>query len=124
MGDLTKRHCEPCHGGVKKLDPITVREMLRELDGWSVEEDYLEISRDFQFGDFHETMAFVNALAWVAHREDHHPDLEIGYSHCLVRWSTHAIRGLSENDFICAAKVNELLAEKERAPGSGLAPRG
>jgi 4a-hydroxytetrahydrobiopterin dehydratase len=53
-------------------------------------------------------MAFVNAIAWMAHQENHHPDLEVGYNHCLVRYSTHAIAGLSENDFICAAKVDQL----------------
>jgi 4a-hydroxytetrahydrobiopterin dehydratase len=79
-------------------------------DGWNLADDGLEISRDFQFKDFHQTMAFVNAVAWIAHREDHHPDLEVGYGHCRVRFSTHAVGGLSQNDFICAAKVDELLA--------------
>ena len=69
-----------------------------------------EIRRLFEFSNFHETMAFVNALAWIAHREDHHPDLEVGYRRCLVRYRTHAIGGLSENDFICAAKVERLTA--------------
>jgi 4a-hydroxytetrahydrobiopterin dehydratase len=64
----------------------------------------------FQFKNYYETMAFVNAVAWVAHREDHHPDLEVGYNKCTVRYSTHSVGGLSENDFICAAKVDSLLA--------------
>jgi 4a-hydroxytetrahydrobiopterin dehydratase len=79
-------------------------------DGWNLADNGLEISRDFEFKDFHQTMAFVNAVAWIAHREDHHPDLEVGYGRCRVRFSTHAVGGLSQNDFICAAKVDELLA--------------
>ncbi len=70
-----------------------------------------EIRRLFTFKGFHQTMAFVNAVAWIAHRENHHPDLEVGYNRCLVRYRTHAIGGLSENDFICAAKVDRLLRE-------------
>jgi len=69
-----------------------------------------EISRTFTFRDFHETMSFVNAVAWIANQEGHHPDLTVGYDRCTVRYATHSIGGLSENDFICAAKVNALLA--------------
>ncbi|MGD9387555.1 MAG: 4a-hydroxytetrahydrobiopterin dehydratase, partial [Gammaproteobacteria bacterium] len=68
-----------------------------------------EIRRDFRFKGFNRTMGFVNAVAWIANSENHHPDLEVGWGHCLVRFSTHAIKGLSENDFICAAKVDALL---------------
>ncbi|EGQ63942.1 pterin-4-alpha-carbinolamine dehydratase, partial [Acidithiobacillus sp. GGI-221] len=64
---------------------------------------------EFRFKNFYETMAFVNAVAWISHREDHHPDLELGYNRCVVHYSTHAIGGLSENDFICAARVDALL---------------
>jgi 4a-hydroxytetrahydrobiopterin dehydratase len=67
------------------------------------------IRREFRFKNFYETMAFVNAVAWISHREDHHPDLELGYNHCVVHYSTHATGGLSENDFICAARVDALL---------------
>jgi 4a-hydroxytetrahydrobiopterin dehydratase len=67
------------------------------------------IRREFRFKNFYETMAFVNAVAWISHREDHHPDLELGYNRCVVHYSTHAISGLSENDFICAARVDALL---------------
>ena len=86
---------------------LIVETLLRELVGWELTGQ--EIAREFRFKDFHQTMAFVNAVAWVSHREDHHPDLEVGYNRCRVRYSTHAVGGLSENDFICAAKVNELV---------------
>ena len=82
--------------------------LLPELRDWKLDRNQ-SISRRFEFDDFYETMAFVNALAWIAHREDHHPDLEVGYKTCNVRYATHAVNGLSENDFICAAKIDALV---------------
>jgi len=67
------------------------------------------IEKTYRFGNFHETMAFVNALAWIAHAEDHHPDLALSYGRCTVRFNTHSVGGISINDFICAAKVDALL---------------
>jgi len=108
--DLITRHCKPCEGGVDPLDRSESERLCAELTGWQLDAAAAEIARAFRFRNFHETMEFVNALAWVAHREDHHPDLEVGYSRVNVRYTTHAIGGLSENDFICAAKIDELLA--------------
>lgn len=105
--NLTGKSCKPCEGGVAPLTPAEIAPLLRELVGWELAGQ--EIAREFRFKDFHQTMAFVNAVAWVSHREDHHPDLEVGYNRCRVRYSTHAVGGLSENDFICAAKLNELV---------------
>jgi len=68
-----------------------------------------KLEKIFPFKNYYETMAFVNALAWISHREDHHPDLSVGYNKCYVSYWTHAIGGLSENDFICAAKIERLL---------------
>ena len=108
---LLNQRCLPCEGGVDPIPADAAGRLMSQLHGdWSLAEDARAISRDYQFKDFHQTMAFVNALAWVAHREDHHPDLEVGYRHCRVRYSTHAIGGLSQNDFICAAKIDELVA--------------
>jgi 4a-hydroxytetrahydrobiopterin dehydratase len=109
MTDLAERHCKPCEGGVDPLSPANARELLAKLDGWETNGSCTEISKSFRFKNFHRTMEFVNALAWIAHQEDHHPDLEVGYSRCRVRYSTHAIGGLSDNDFICAAKIDVLL---------------
>jgi 4a-hydroxytetrahydrobiopterin dehydratase len=109
--DLRKERCQPCEGGVAAMSREAAGNLMSQLDGWSLADDGLEISRDFEFKDFHQTMAFVNAVAWIAHREDHHPDLEVGYGHCRVRFSTHAVGGLSQNDFICAAKVDDLLTD-------------
>jgi 4a-hydroxytetrahydrobiopterin dehydratase len=106
VNDLARKKCKPCEGGVAALTPGQVRPMLKGLDGWSL--DGKTITKTYQFKNYHETMAFVNAAAWVSHREDHHPDLAVGYSQCRVSYSTHAIDGLSENDFICAAKLDAL----------------
>jgi len=107
MDDLANRRCVACEGG-RPLDAGAARNLLARLDGWEMDAAAKEIRRAFEFGNFHETMAFANAVAWIAHREDHHPDLSVGYKRCVVRYSTHAVGGLSENDFICAAKIDAL----------------
>ncbi len=109
MTELATKRCIPCEGGIPAIKPEQAREMLTQLDGWSLNPAATELTRDFKFRNYYETMAFVNAVAFMAHQEDHHPDLEVGWGHCLVRYTTHAIHGLSENDFICAAKVDALL---------------
>jgi len=84
---------------------------MREIDGdWKLAPDSKSLKRSLKFKDFYRTMSFVNALAHVANVEDHHPDLEIGYGYCRITYSTHAIGGLSQNDFICAAKIDRILA--------------
>ena len=105
--DLGSKSCKPCEGGVPPLTLPEIERLLAQLTGWDVLG--VELVKVFQFGNYYETMAFVNAAAWVSHRENHHPDLEVGYRQCRVRYSTHAIGGLSENDFICAAKIDALL---------------
>ncbi len=112
---LENKHCVPCEGGVPPLDKATVHSLLKQLaKGWEVSADAKQIFKDFHFKNFYQTMAFVNAIAWMAHCENHHPDLEVGYNHCLVRYHTHAIGGLSENDFICAKKVDEIIQPFEK----------
>ena len=105
---LSEKSCKPCEGGVAPLAAPEIERLLGKLDGWKVIGN--EIVKTYSFKNYYETMAFVNAAAWVSHRENHHPDLEVGYKACRVRYSTHAIGGLSENDFICAAKLDSLLA--------------
>lgn len=104
---LTKR-CLPCEGGIPALDKQAALEFLKKLEQWELSTDGKEITRNFQFKDYYRTMAFVNAVAWIAHYEGHHPDLEVHYDRCKVRYNTHAVNGLTENDFICAAKVDAL----------------
>lgn len=111
MSDLKQEHCKPCEGGLDPLDRTAAQNLLAQAKGWTLNDGATEIARTYNFKNFYETMAFVNALAWVAHKEDHHPDLEVSYKRCRVRYTTHAIKGLSMNDFICAAKVNDLIGE-------------
>lgn len=109
MSTLKEQRCVPCEGGVDPLDRRAAENLLPQAAGWRLNDAANEISRTFEFKNFYETMAFVNAVAWVANREDHHPNMEVGYKRCHVRYSTHAIRGLSLNDFICAARINDLI---------------
>jgi len=106
MNELATKKCKPCEGGVAAFSDAQARDMLGKLKGWSLEHG--KLVKLYPFGNYHQTMAFVNALAWISHREDHHPDLEVGYNKCRVSYSTHAVNGLSENDFICAAKCDAL----------------
>jgi 4a-hydroxytetrahydrobiopterin dehydratase len=107
MNELARKKCVPCEGGVAPLSPEQVKPLLKGLAGWAL--DGGMISKTYKFKNYHETMAFVNAAAWVSHREDHHPDLVVKWGECKVSYVTHAINGLSENDFICAAKLDALL---------------
>ena len=90
------------------LKSADVAKRLKSLKGWELAGS--EIRKTYAFKNYYETMAFVNAVAWIAHAADHHPDLEVGYNKCRVRYSTHSVGGLSENDFICAAKVEALFS--------------
>jgi 4a-hydroxytetrahydrobiopterin dehydratase len=106
--DLAQKKCKPCEGGVSPLEPQEIERLLKQLDGW--EHVNGAIAKTYRFKNYYQTLAFVNATAWISHREDHHPDLTVGYNQCRVQYSTHAIGGLSENDFICAAKIDALFS--------------
>jgi 4a-hydroxytetrahydrobiopterin dehydratase len=107
MSALVSRKCKPCTARDTVLPQADIDSLLKELPQWRQVGDV--ITRTFQFPDHWHTMAFVNAVAWISHREDHHPDMSIGYNTCKVDYTTHVTKGLSENDFICAAKVDALL---------------
>ena len=109
MNNLKNKHCKPCEGGVCPLDESHSVQHLDALPGWKLTADKLSIVRTIKFKDFIATMAFINAMAEMAEQQGHHPDFAAGYNYCEVRYTTHAINGLSENDFICAAKINDLL---------------
>ena len=93
--------------GLAPLAEDEIAQRLDKLDGWQRTNG--AISKTYHFQNYYQTMAFVNATAWISHREDHHPDLEVGYNQCRIRYCTHGINGLSEHDFICAAKIDALL---------------
>lgn len=107
---LASQHCQPRKGKEHALDAATVASLLPLLPGWQVSDDGKALVKDFRFGNFHHTLGFINAVGFMANHEDHHPDLEAGYGHCHLLWSTHDVGGLSLNDFICAARVEALLA--------------
>jgi len=109
MTELNEMKCLPCEGGVEPLAAARAKELIAQLHAdWDLATDARSIRREFKFKDFYRTMSFVNALAHIANLEDHHPDLEVGYGYCRATFTTHAIKGLSENDFICAAKIDLL----------------
>jgi 4a-hydroxytetrahydrobiopterin dehydratase len=106
---LLKQHCSR---DATRLAADAADTLLQQVHAdWNRDERAQQISRVFRFDNYYQTMAFVNALAWVAHREDHHPDLEVGYNRCVVNFSTHSVGGLSNNDFICAARIDALVDE-------------
>jgi 4a-hydroxytetrahydrobiopterin dehydratase len=104
--DLASGKCKPCEGGVAPLKAQEISILLKQLNGW--EHVNGRIAKTYPFKNYYQAMAFVNAAAWISHREDHHPDMTVGYNQCRVEYVTHAINGLSENDFICAAKLDKL----------------
>lgn len=109
MEKLTQQKCVPCEGDIEPMSPSQAKTLLSQIPTWQLNETATEISREFKFKGFYKTIAFVNAVAWVANQEGHHPDLEVGYDRCVVHYHTHAIAGLSQNDFICAAKIDRLV---------------
>lgn len=108
--DLSTKHCKPSKGREHALNETQIAELLKRVPGWQLLDDGKAIVKDFKFANFHHTLGFINAVGFMANHEDHHPDIEAGYGHCQVLWSTHDVGGLSLNDFICAARVEALLA--------------
>lgn len=103
---LIEDRCHPLRGPEHRLEATQILALLKQLDGWQIDQERLQ--REFRFADYKSTILFVNAVAWLAEREDHHPDLEVGFSRVKVAYSTHDVGGLSRNDFICAAKIEAL----------------
>jgi 4a-hydroxytetrahydrobiopterin dehydratase len=109
---LAKQKCQPCEGGVQPMWPQESVKQLAKLDGWRLSKDGQRIRKEWVVKDFAEGMKFLKEIARIAEKEDHHPDLHLsGYRNVAVEISTHAIGGLSENDFILAAKIEQLPVE-------------
>ncbi len=116
--DLVKSKCKPCEGGVSPLTADEIAKLLKQLKGWEhaahqgnkgdAADTAGVIRKTYAFKNYYQALAFVNATAWISHREDHHPDITLSYNQCRVAYVTHAINGLTENDFICAAKLDAL----------------
>ena len=112
--DLTTRKCKPCEGGTEPLSGGQAAALLKALHpDWKISADGLEISRRFEFPAYSRTLGFANAAAWIAISEGHHPVLTVSYGYCDVSYTTHAVNGLTDNDFICAAKTDRLVSESE-----------
>lgn len=110
MVELMNIRCVGCEGGIPALKTDEINTYLNQIHEWQVTQDNKQIQKRFEFKNFYKTMAFVNAIAWIANQENHHPDMEVGYNYCVVKYTTHAVDGLTQNDFICAAKVDHLEA--------------
>lgn len=109
--DLAKDHCTPLKGKEHQLSRQEIEQALRHFPEWKISDTLDAISRTYSFDNYYQTMAFVNALAYVAHQQDHHPDLSVHYDKCIVHYSTHDVGGISKNDLICAAKADALFTE-------------
>ena len=108
MSNLVNENCLPLPKGSKPLAEDKIQALLEIIPDWSHDNTNHSISRSFKFSNYYETMAFTNAVAWIAHQQDHHPELKITYNCCHIEYSTHSISGLSRNDFICACKIDSL----------------
>jgi 4a-hydroxytetrahydrobiopterin dehydratase len=106
---LSAQHCQPRKGKEHALDEAAISALLPLVPGWKLGAKGDALVKDFRFENFHHTLGFINAVGFMANHEDHHPDIEAGYGHCKLHWSTHDVGGLSLNDFICAARVDALL---------------
>ena len=109
LPDLVNQKCTDIPPGSKGLVIPTIESYLNMLPGWDVSLDYANLHKTFKFKNYHQTLAFINAAAWIAHQQDHHPDIQFGYNQCTITLKTHSIKGLSQNDVIMAAKINALL---------------
>lgn len=109
MSDLVQKRCVPCEGGAAALSREEAEKLKTQLrPEWNLSADATRLHADYEFKNYYHTTSFVTAVTYIAHREDHHPDISFGYRSCGITWWTHAVGGLTENDFICAAKVDAL----------------
>ncbi len=106
--DLTQKRCVACEGGVQPMTPMEAEAMSKHISGWTVAREAKKISKTFTFKNYVEAMDFANKITPIAEAEGHHPDLSIGWGRVEVELTTHAIQGLSENDFILAAKIDAI----------------
>lgn len=106
--DLSKRKCLPCEGGIDSIAKEKAEDLLKRLHkGWSLSKDNKKIYKKFKFKNHYDVLALINLIAWISHREDHHPEITYSYNTISVTYYTYAIDGLSENDFICASKIDQ-----------------
>ena len=107
---MDQQHCESCHIGMPHLSEQELQAALEKLPEWSFDADKKLIQKTFVFKGYYQVMAFVNAIAWMAHQEKHHPDLMVGYNRVVVQYTTHEAGGVTKNDIICAKRVESIIA--------------
>ena len=113
MSDLLKKKCEPCEGKVSPFDMSEIHKYQKKVDGWSLiknQEEIFFLEKEFKFKDFLESQNFVNQVGKISEKEGHHPDITFGWGYAKIKITTHAIKGLSENDFILAAKIDKIIS--------------
>lgn len=110
MTELAQQDCEPCKGGIAPLPRARVDELLAQLDGWRIDDDGTTIRRRFAFKGFAKAVEMANLGAWLGNKQGHHPDIAFGWGYCEIAFTTHDAGGLTENDFICAARLDALVA--------------
>ena len=113
MSDLTKKKCVPCEGGVIPFDITEIHNYQKKVDGWSLvenEEKVFFLEKEFKFNNFMDSQKFVNDVGRISENEGHHPDIIFGWGYAKIKITTHAIKGLSENDFILAAKIDKIIS--------------
>ena len=111
MKNLSEKHCQACEGGIPPLKDTEINDALNQLQNWEYDAKNKCIRKTFQFKGFLKTVSFVNAVAWIANTENHHPTVTFSFNTCAITYQTHAVDGLTENDFICAAKIDRLITE-------------
>ena len=113
MNDLLDKKCVPCEGGVMPFDISEIHKYQKKVDGWEIiknKEDIFFLSKKFEFENFLKSQDFVNEVGKVSEKEGHHPDISFGWGYAEIKVTTHAIKGLSENDFILAAKIDKIIS--------------
>jgi 4a-hydroxytetrahydrobiopterin dehydratase len=108
---MSEKHCKACHAGMPTLEANVIEEKLKSFSGWVHDEENNCLEKTFNFKTYGKTMAFVNAVAWIATQEKHHPDLKVSYNKVIVSYQTHEAGGITENDFICVEKIQLLGAD-------------
>ena len=108
--NLADKTCEPCAGGIAPFDAATARDHVARLTDWTLSDDATQITRRFSFKGFAKAVEMANLAAWLGNKQGHHPDITFGWGYCEVAFTTHAAKGLTENDFICAARLDSLVA--------------
>ena len=113
MDELLKKKCKPCEGGIVPFDTSEIHKYQKKVDGWNIsknEKNIFFLNKSFKFKNFLDSQNFINKIGQISENEGHHPDITFGWGYAIIKITTHAIEGLSENDFILAAKIDQIIS--------------